>query len=92
MLQEQLGPRPPEGQRPPKLEAAVAELRTKLSNPSFNPDSPQELLRALHRAGIEVRTTRTWELEQQDHPAIEPLLRYKKLAPAALSQRLELAR
>lgn len=80
MLVEQLGPRPPEGQRPAKLEAAVAELRAKLNNPSFNPDSPQELLRALHRAGIEVRTTRTWELEQQDHPAIDPLLRYKKLA------------
>ena len=80
MLEEQLGPRPPEGRRPAKLEAAAAELRAKLGNPSFNPDSPQELLRALHRAGIEVRTTRTWELEQQDHPAIEPLLRYKKLS------------
>ncbi|MER2137471.1 MAG: bifunctional 3'-5' exonuclease/DNA polymerase, partial [Arthrobacter sp.] len=80
MLEEQLGPRPPEGRRPAKLEAAAAELRAKLGNPSFNPDSPQELLRALHRAGIEVRTTRTWELEQQHHPAIEPLLRYKKLA------------
>lgn len=80
MLEEQLGPRPPEGQRPAKLEAAAAELRAALGNPGFNPDSPQELLRALHRAGIEVRTTRTWELEQQDHPAIEPLLRYKKLS------------
>ncbi|MBD7995701.1 bifunctional 3'-5' exonuclease/DNA polymerase [Arthrobacter sp. Sa2CUA1] len=80
MLEAELGPRPPEGQRPAKLEAAAAELRHKLGNPGFNPDSPQELLRALHRAGIEVRTTRTWELQEHQHAAIEPLLRYKKLS------------
>ncbi|WP_318241867.1 bifunctional 3'-5' exonuclease/DNA polymerase [Arthrobacter pullicola] len=80
MLEAELGPRPPEGQRPAKLDALAAELRHKLGNPTFNPDSPQELLRALHRAGIEVRTTRTWELQEHQHPAIEPLLRYKKLS------------
>ena len=80
MLEAELGPRPPEGQRPEKLDALAAELRDKLGNPTFNPDSPQELLRALHRAGIEVRTTRTWELQEHHHPAIEPLLRYKKLS------------
>lgn len=80
MLQAELGPRPPEGQRPAKLDALAVELREKLGNPTFNPDSPQELLRALHRAGIEVRTTRTWELQEHHHPAIEPLLRYKKLS------------
>ncbi|MCQ1945810.1 bifunctional 3'-5' exonuclease/DNA polymerase [Arthrobacter sp. zg-Y1116] len=80
MLRDTLGPRPPEGQRPEKLEQLAAELRRLLGNPGFNPDSPQELLRALHRAGIEVHSTRSWELQQQDHPAIEPLLQYKKLS------------
>ena len=80
MLIEALGPRPPEGRRPEKLEQLADELRRLLGNPGFNPDSPQELLRALHRAGIEVRSTRSWELQQHHHPAIEPLLEYKKLS------------
>ena len=80
MLQDTLGPRPPEGRRPEKLEQIASELRRLLGNPGFNPDSPQELLRALHRAGIEVRSTRSWELQQQQHPAIGPLLEYKKLS------------
>ncbi|CEA09084.1 DNA polymerase I, thermostable [Arthrobacter saudimassiliensis] len=80
MLEEQLGPRPPEGSRPRELETLVEQLRAALGSPRLNPDSPQELIRALHRAGIEVRSTRSWELQQHSHPAIEPLLRYKKLA------------
>lgn len=80
LLERSLGPRPPEGTRPAELERLAGELRTALGNPSLNPDSPQDVLRALHRAGIEVATTRSWELEQQQHPAIEPLLAYKKLS------------
>ncbi|GAB3534584.1 bifunctional 3'-5' exonuclease/DNA polymerase [Arthrobacter tecti] len=80
LLKAQLGPRPREGHRPAELENLANELRTALGNPKFNPDSPQELLRALHRAGIEVTSTRSWELERQKHPAIAPLLRYKKLS------------
>lgn len=63
-----------------ELERLAEALRTALGSPALNPDSPQDMLRALHRAGIEVRTTRSWELEQHDHPAIEPLLAYKKLS------------
>ena len=80
ILAEQLGPRPAPGQRPAKLEALTAELRLLLQSPSLNPDSPQELMRALHRNGIEVRSTRQWELKESNHPAIVPLLAYKKLA------------
>ncbi|MHA7283368.1 bifunctional 3'-5' exonuclease/DNA polymerase [Arthrobacter sp. TMS2-4] len=80
LLERSLGPRPAEGVRPAKLEQLARELREALGSPALNPDSPQEVLRALHRAGIEVRTTRSWELEQQQHPAIAPLLAYKKLS------------
>lgn len=80
ILAESLGPRPPGEARPAKLEQLTVQLRELLDAPSFNPDSPQELMRALHRAGIEVKTTRQWELERQQHPAIEPLLLYKKLS------------
>ena len=75
-----LGPRPPQGHRPAKLEALTAELRQLLNSPALNPDSPQDLMRALHRNGIEVKTTQQWELKESSHPAIEPLLAFKKLS------------
>ncbi|ALV42199.1 3'-5' exonuclease [Pseudarthrobacter sulfonivorans] len=80
ILAHNLGPRPPSGHRPAKLEALNTELRGLLNSPGLNPDSPQELMRALHRNGIEVKSTRQWELMESSHPAIEPLLAYKKLS------------
>lgn len=80
ILADYLGPRPAPGHRPAKLDALTAELRQLLNSPSLNPDSPQELMRALHRNGIEVKTTRQWELKESSHPAIEPLLAFKKLS------------
>ncbi|MDD1476579.1 bifunctional 3'-5' exonuclease/DNA polymerase [Arthrobacter sp. H16F315] len=80
ILADYLGPRPPLGHRPAKLESLAVELRLLLNSPSLNPDSPQELMRALHRNGIEVKTTRQWELQELTHPAIEPLLAFKKLS------------
>ncbi len=80
ILTDHLGPRPPSGHRPAKLEALNTELRSLLNSPALNPDSPQDLMRALHRNGIEVKSTRQWELMESSHPAIEPLLAYKKLS------------
>ena len=80
ILVDYLGPRPPAGHRPAKLEELTTELRRLLNSPALNPDSPQELMRALHRNGIEVKSTRKWELRESSHPAIEPLLAYKKLS------------
>ncbi len=80
ILEGHLGPRPPAGHRPARLEALCNELRGILQSPKLNPDSPQDLMRALHRNGIEVKTTRQWELKESKHPAIEPLLEYKKLS------------
>ncbi|GHD02904.1 bifunctional 3'-5' exonuclease/DNA polymerase [Zhihengliuella salsuginis] len=80
LLEDQLGPRPPEGHRPQKLERVVEELRAALGAPKLNPDSPQELLRALHRAGIDAASTSQWELADHEHPALEVLERYKKLS------------
>ncbi|HEY0260959.1 MAG TPA: bifunctional 3'-5' exonuclease/DNA polymerase, partial [Lacisediminihabitans sp.] len=48
--------------------------------PTLNPDSPADLLRALGVAGLMVTSTRSWELKKLRHPAIPPLLEYKKLA------------
>ncbi|MDQ0799849.1 bifunctional 3'-5' exonuclease/DNA polymerase [Arthrobacter sp. SLBN-112] len=80
ILAKHLGPRPATGQRPQRLETLAAELRTLLNSPGLNPDSPQDLMRALHRNGIEVKSTRKWELRESSHPVIEPLLEYKSLS------------
>ena len=80
LLNALLGPEPNNHTHPEKLEALAGQLRTALNAPSLNPDSPQDLLRALHRAGIETKTTRSWELMEFKHPAIEPLLVYRKLS------------
>ncbi|WP_026556022.1 bifunctional 3'-5' exonuclease/DNA polymerase [Arthrobacter sp. 35W] len=80
ILSDRLGAQPAEFARPERMEAIVEELRTLLGAPTLNPDSPQELMRALHRAGIDAKSTRSWELMEINHPAIGPLLAYKKLS------------
>jgi DNA polymerase-1 len=80
LLTASLGPRPVAGQRPAVLEGLLAEVRTALRAPDLNADSPGAVLKALQSAGLPVEDTRSWTLEQLDHPAIPPLLEYKKLA------------
>ncbi|NQX13582.1 bifunctional 3'-5' exonuclease/DNA polymerase [Microbacteriaceae bacterium VKM Ac-2855] len=80
ILTEALGPRPVFGGRPERLEALAARIRTELNAPELNPDSPATLVRALRRAGVAVESTSSWELKRIEHPVIDPLLEYKKLA------------
>ncbi|HEU0205812.1 MAG TPA: bifunctional 3'-5' exonuclease/DNA polymerase [Pseudolysinimonas sp.] len=79
LLTELLGPRPAAG-RPARMEALLAEVRELLDVPDLNPDSPVELVKGLQRAGLQATSTRSWELKRIEHPAIAPLLAYKKLA------------
>lgn len=80
LLTEALGPRPALGQRPAQLEALAAQFEALLGVGRVAIDSPPELVKALRRAGLEVSSTRSSELGRVDHPAIEPLLRYKTLS------------
>jgi DNA polymerase-1 len=81
ILTEMLGSRPSvDGDRPSMLESLAQRIRILLDSPHLNPDSPGELLRALTVAGIQTKSTRAWELKQLQHPAIEPILEYKKLS------------
>ena len=80
LLTELLGPRPPAGQRPAVLERLLVGIRAAFGAPGLNPDSPGELLRALRGAGLQVTDTRSWTLEQLDHPGLPALLEYKKLS------------
>ena len=82
LLLEALGPRPEAGRRPDHLAALASEIEQALgAAPGALPlDSPPELLKSLRAAGIDVATTRSWELQKHSHPAIAPLLRYKSLS------------
>ncbi len=80
VLTELLGPRPAPGARPAALEALAARVRSALDAPGLNPDSQPDLLQALRRAGLDVTSTRRYELETQRHRVVEPLLAYKKLS------------
>jgi DNA polymerase-1 len=80
ILTEVLGERPPGGGPPAKLVATADRVREALGDPSASLDSQPKLLRALHRVGVLVESTSRWELAEQRHPVIEPLLEYKKLS------------
>lgn len=75
-----LGARPAAGQRPQRMLEQLERIRAALDAPDLNPDSAQSLLGALQRAGLRVTSTAKWELRELEHPVIEPLLEYKKLA------------
>ena len=80
LLEGLLGERPRYGGRPPRLAELAAGIVEALDDPSLNPDSPEQVLRALRRQGLTVSTTRSRELEQVDHPSVPLLLAYKELA------------
>lgn len=80
LLLDLLGPRPAPGERPEKLVAILTQIQEALDSPELNPDSPAELMKALRRAGLIANSTRSWDLKKLQHPAIGPLLEYKKLA------------
>lgn len=80
ILVETLGERPAGGGQPALLADAATRVRDALGDPAVSLDSQPKLLRSLHRAGILVESTSRWELSEHEHPAIEPLLQYKKLS------------
>ncbi|MCL3861591.1 bifunctional 3'-5' exonuclease/DNA polymerase [Actinotalea sp. K2] len=80
LLTRLLGERPRHGGHPPRLAALAEEVRAALDQPTLNLDSQPDLLRGLRSAGLDVATTRTHEIRALTHPAVAPLLEYKKLA------------
>ncbi|WP_395243226.1 bifunctional 3'-5' exonuclease/DNA polymerase [Agromyces sp. MMS24-K17] len=80
VLERILGPRPAPGFKPERMDELAVRVRSELGAPTVNLDSQVDLLRALRLAGIGVTSTSRWELAEHEHPAIEPLLAYKKLS------------
>jgi len=75
-----LGPRTPTDVRPARLAELSGQIDVAFNGRRTNPDSPADLLAAFSAAGHPVESTRSWVLRRVDHPAVEPLLAYKKLA------------
>jgi DNA polymerase-1 len=79
LLGELLGERYPGGE--PRRLAELAEQISRAfgDGVQVRPDLPADVIRAFARAGIRLSSTRSWELRAIDHPAVAPLLEYKKL-------------
>ncbi|MFJ9950457.1 bifunctional 3'-5' exonuclease/DNA polymerase [Kitasatospora sp. NPDC091207] len=81
LLTELLGPRPTvPGTQPRRLAELSVELQDALGGRPFNPDSHSQVLRAFADRGIQLGSTRSWELKAVDHPAAALMVRYKELA------------
>ncbi|MGW1977217.1 bifunctional 3'-5' exonuclease/DNA polymerase [Streptomyces sp. NPDC001889] len=78
VLHDLLGERYTSGGEPRRLAELADEVSAAFGR-RVRPDLPAEVIKAFARAGLKVRSTRRWELEEIDHPAVQPLLEYKKL-------------
>jgi DNA polymerase I len=80
LLLDLLGDPSPLGGPPKKLVALGEEISAAFGGARLRPDSPADVMKAFHRAGFPVSSTRSWELRDIDHPAVPLLRRYKELA------------
>ncbi|MCF3961960.1 bifunctional 3'-5' exonuclease/DNA polymerase [Streptomyces fuscigenes] len=78
VLDELLGERYAGGGEPRRL-AELADAVSAAFGHRVRPDLPAEVVKAFARAGVRIKSTRRWELEKIDHPAVGPLIEYKKL-------------
>ncbi|WP_030972263.1 bifunctional 3'-5' exonuclease/DNA polymerase [Streptomyces sp. NRRL S-1824] len=78
VLHDLLGERYAGGGEPRRLAELADEVSAAFGR-RVRPDLPADVVKAFAQAGIKVKSTRRWELEELDHPAVEPLIQYKKL-------------
>jgi len=78
VLGELLGERFAGSGEPRRLTELADEISAAFGH-RVRPELPADVLKAFKQAGYQVKSTRKWELEHLDHPAVAPLLEYKKL-------------
>ncbi|MFF1340585.1 bifunctional 3'-5' exonuclease/DNA polymerase [Streptomyces sp. NPDC058290] len=78
LLTELLGERYAGGGEPRRLAELADEISAAFGR-RVRPDLPADVIKAFAEAGIRLKSTRRWEIQELDHPAVEPLLAYKKL-------------
>ncbi|WP_194814208.1 bifunctional 3'-5' exonuclease/DNA polymerase [Nocardia sp. XZ_19_385] len=77
LLERMLGERIAGGE--PRRMVELADEVSRAFGARVRPDLPNEIIKAFARAGILLSSTRKWELQEIDHPAVAPLLAYKSL-------------
>ncbi|MBT2476882.1 bifunctional 3'-5' exonuclease/DNA polymerase [Streptomyces sp. ISL-94] len=78
LLTELLGERYAGGGEPRRL-AELADRVSAAFGRRVRPDLPADVIKAFAEAGIKLKSTRRWAIQELDHPAVEPLIEYKKL-------------
>lgn len=78
LLHDLLGERYAGGGEPRRLAELADEVSAAFGR-RVRPDLPADVVKAFAQAGIRIRSTRRWEIESLDHPAVKPLVEYKKL-------------
>ncbi|MET9256886.1 bifunctional 3'-5' exonuclease/DNA polymerase [Streptomyces sp. NPDC003717] len=78
VLRDLLGERYAGGGEPRRLAELADEVSAAFGR-RVRPDLPADVLKAFAQAGVKVASTRRWELRSVDHPAVKPLLEYKRL-------------
>ncbi|MER5868286.1 bifunctional 3'-5' exonuclease/DNA polymerase [Streptomyces sp. NPDC002044] len=73
-----LGERYGGGGEPRRLAELADEVSAAFGR-RVRPDLPADVIRAFAEAGIKLKSTRRWEIQELDHPAVEPLIAHKKL-------------
>ncbi|MEV1019755.1 bifunctional 3'-5' exonuclease/DNA polymerase [Streptomyces sp. NPDC050264] len=78
LLHELLGERYAGGGEPRRLAELADEVSAAFGR-RVRPELPADVVKAFAGAGIKIASTRRWEIGSLDHPAVQPLLEYKKL-------------
>ncbi|MFJ5775091.1 bifunctional 3'-5' exonuclease/DNA polymerase [Streptomyces sp. NPDC093094] len=78
VLHELLGERYAGGGEPRRLAELADEVSAAFGR-RVRPDLPADVIKAFAQAGVKVGSTRRWEIQTIDHPAVKPLVEYKKL-------------
>ncbi|WP_328325350.1 bifunctional 3'-5' exonuclease/DNA polymerase [Kribbella sp. NBC_00382] len=78
LLSELLGERFAGSGEPRRL-TELAEQISEAFGRRVRPELPADVLKAFKQAGFQVTSTRKWELERIEHPAVAPILEYKTL-------------
>ncbi|GAA2448724.1 bifunctional 3'-5' exonuclease/DNA polymerase [Streptomyces glaucus] len=78
VLHDLLGERYAGGGEPRRLAELADEVSAAFGR-RVRPDLPADVVKAFAQAGIRIGSTRRWEIESVDHPAVKPLIEYKRL-------------
>ncbi|MEV6769084.1 bifunctional 3'-5' exonuclease/DNA polymerase [Nocardia sp. NPDC051030] len=79
LLDSLLGERISGATEPRRMVELADEVSRAFGGVRVRPDLPNDIVRAFTRVGISLSSTRKWELQEVDHPAVAPLLAYKSL-------------